>query len=51
MYYNKKELVEEMKKVDIVNKVKMLLKNINSSEFWISKRCKVMKDILVEKFK
>lgn len=51
MYHNKKELAEEMKKADTANKVKMLSKNINPSESWISKRCKVMKDILVEKFK
>lgn len=51
MYHNKTELAEEMKKADTANKVKMLSKRINPSESWINKRCKVMKDILVEKFK
>lgn len=51
MYHNKTELAEEMKKADTANKVKMLSKSINPLESWINKRCKVMKDILVEKFK
>ncbi|XP_061169591.1 uncharacterized protein LOC133178951 isoform X1 [Saccostrea echinata] len=51
IFHNQKELAEEMRKTEAANKVKMLSKNINPSEKWMSTRCRVMKDILIEKFK
>lgn len=40
-----------MRKAETANKVKMLSKSIKPSDQWMKTRCRIMKDLLIEKFK